>query len=366
MMAVFNDENEIAKRAEEEYRPIHHFCHPHQLKRCLYSFTTQPEKEMWEGIPLKCGKIEDFSLYCNECDVNLHASCANYPTRAIKHGCHPHNLLQLGKSIIHNISCNVCGEGCNDSCFSCKKCDFNVHPQCIPLPPSFKHKRHLHPLTLVSPFVEDDSGDYCCDMCETERNPDLQVYYCEECNYIVHINCVLSEVRHQQLKWYLSLQQRCFLILKERKRILAIKNLEMKGKMHHEMDMLEEVQSSFHPQHPLQIFLLVNTTTPISGACSEKIKHLVFSCLACDFNMHYSCATYQFREVKQDYRADHRLLHWGRAFWVMNLPDVMNVVKLARTLCGVALSVGFTFILTVVHSHPSSNINISIHLYFRL
>ncbi|KAE8720977.1 hypothetical protein F3Y22_tig00017792pilonHSYRG00048 [Hibiscus syriacus] len=44
-MAIFNDENEVAKRTEEEDRPIHHFCHPHQLKRCLFSPTTQSEKE---------------------------------------------------------------------------------------------------------------------------------------------------------------------------------------------------------------------------------------------------------------------------------------------------------------------------------
>ncbi|KAK8712700.1 hypothetical protein V6N13_147930 [Hibiscus sabdariffa] len=138
--------------------------------------------------------IEGCSFYCNKCDVNLHVSCAKYQTRAIKHTCHPHNLQQLGKRIIHNISCDACGEDCEGSCFSCKKCDFYIHPQCIPLPSSFIHKHHLHPLALVSPFVEDDSGDYYCDMCETERNPDLQVYYCEECNFIAHIDCVIYEV----------------------------------------------------------------------------------------------------------------------------------------------------------------------------
>ncbi|KAB2058974.1 hypothetical protein ES319_A11G270000v1 [Gossypium barbadense] len=144
-------------------------------------------------------KVNGFSFYCNKCDVDLHVSCAKYRTRATKHSCHPHNLLQLGKSIIKGISCCACGrKNYNDSLFSCRKCDFNVHPKCIPLPSSFEHKRHLHSLALVSPFAEDDSEDYYCDMCETERNPEIHVYYCVECNYIAHIDCVLSEVRQPQ------------------------------------------------------------------------------------------------------------------------------------------------------------------------
>ncbi|MFQ6635055.1 hypothetical protein Gotur_011962, partial [Gossypium turneri] len=140
-------------------------------------------------------KFNGFSFYCTKCNVDLHVTCAKYRTCATKHSCHPHNLLQLGKSIIKGISCHACGrKNCNDSLFSCKKCDFNVHPKCMPLPSSFEHKCHLHPLMLVSPFAEDDSGDYYCNVCETERNPEIDVYYCAECNYIAHIDCVLFEV----------------------------------------------------------------------------------------------------------------------------------------------------------------------------
>ncbi|KAE8662588.1 hypothetical protein F3Y22_tig00113279pilonHSYRG00035 [Hibiscus syriacus] len=491
-MAVFNDENEVAKRAEEEDRPIHHFCHPHQLKRCLFS-PTQPVKGFWEERKWKCvacnqqpqwttpvymyvclpcvflihescmnempehverspfhphhilrprlfpyeneriqvrcyacrDSIKGFSFYCNECDVNFHASCAKYPTRAIKHTCHPHNLLQLGKSIIHNISCNECGIICKDSSFSCRKCEYDVHPQCILLPTTFKHKRHLHPLTLVSPFVEDDSGDYCCDMCETERNPDLQVYCCEECNFIAHIDCALSEVLEPTIEMLFDPQRK--------EENSGDQSLKMAGKMHHEMiqrdsfhphplmleesetkfvcdgceelciglfytcklcsfnldhrcatlndetrevkktkitithfshihqltrckinilhvdpkimktckacrqrlsgviyaclpcefflhesclkDMLEEVQSSFHPQHPLRTFAFLNDNEPLCDACSENVEGLVFSCFECAFHMHYSCATYQFREVKHGCHVDHCLLYLGKGFF---------------------------------------------------
>ena len=157
-----------------------------------------------DSSPLYCSacreNIYGISFSCDKCDVNLHVSCAKYLTRAIKHNCHVHHLLHLGKNMISEKSCNVCSEDCGGSFFSCIKCDFHRHVECIPLPPSVLHKRHLHPLILTNPIIEDDSGDYYCDMCETERNGEHHVYYCEECTYIAHIDCVLSEVTHHQLK----------------------------------------------------------------------------------------------------------------------------------------------------------------------
>ncbi|KAK8589520.1 hypothetical protein V6N12_023914 [Hibiscus sabdariffa] len=295
VMSIFNDENEIAKRDEDAHQrtTIHHFCHPHQLTRCMLSLTIWKNellkklkikcracKQMLQGtlsyiyvcIPCKfvihescmtempmhvqrssfhphhvllpriirqdrdasrhvrcygCSKkVIGIGFYCNECDVNLHVSCAKYPTRAIKHTCHPHTLLQLGKSIIHNLSCDACGIDCDDSCFSCKKCDFNIHPGCIPLPTSFTHKRHLHQLVLVSSVVEDDTGDYYCDMCETERNPELQVYYCGECNYVAHIDCVLSEVLESTVEMFLDPQGK--------EENYSDQSLKMEGRVHHE------------------------------------------------------------------------------------------------------------------------------------
>ncbi|XVF42326.1 hypothetical protein PTKIN_Ptkin01aG0352300 [Pterospermum kingtungense] len=133
---------------------------------------------------------------CWECNVAMHYSCANYKTRKIKHDCHGHHLLHLGKSIFVRTSprCDACRQECTDTFFGCIQCKFFIHLECIPLPDVAKHKRHLHPLTLTSSVIEDDSGKYYCDMCETTRNPEHDVYYCEDCNYIAHIDCVISEV----------------------------------------------------------------------------------------------------------------------------------------------------------------------------
>ncbi|MBA0590968.1 hypothetical protein Gorai_019657 [Gossypium raimondii] len=36
-------------------------------------------------------------------------------------------------------------------------------------------------------------------MCEIKINPEIHVYYCAECNYIVHIDCVLFEPLEEML-----------------------------------------------------------------------------------------------------------------------------------------------------------------------
>ncbi|KAK5786271.1 hypothetical protein PVK06_040904 [Gossypium arboreum] len=224
-------------------------------------------------------KVNGFSFYCNKCDVDLHVSCAKYRTRATKHSCHPHNLLQLGKSIIKGISCCACGrKNYNDSLFSCRKCDFNVHPKCIPLPSSFEHKRHLHSLALVSPFAEDDSEDYYCDMCETERNPEIHVYYCVECNYIAHIDCVLSEVLEPLEEILLDAQR-------------MEENFD-KGSLRLEM----MLRVSFHPH------ALIPSggdddddddkeTIFVCDRCEELCIGSRYCCKLCSFNLDSRCAT---------------------------------------------------------------------------
>ncbi|KAK9042062.1 hypothetical protein V6N11_017143 [Hibiscus sabdariffa] len=57
VVAILNDGNEIVKCDEETHQgtTILHFCHPHQLTRCIYSSpTSQLEKLLWETKKLFC------------------------------------------------------------------------------------------------------------------------------------------------------------------------------------------------------------------------------------------------------------------------------------------------------------------------
>ncbi|TYJ11448.1 hypothetical protein E1A91_A11G277100v1 [Gossypium mustelinum] len=165
--------------------------HPHPL----HTFPFIPnQREICEA----CGDyVEHLVFSCPQCDISMHYSCAKYQFRKIKHNFHAdHHLLHLGKGFFGDESplCTECGLACKDTLFNCRKCGFYIHLECIPLPSIVKHKRHLHPLVLTIIVTEDSSEKYYCDTCETQRNPEHDIYYCKECNYTSHIDCVLSEV----------------------------------------------------------------------------------------------------------------------------------------------------------------------------
>lgn len=71
------------------------------------------------------------------------------------------------------------------SMFRCADCDFNVHLLCGPLPCTIKYEHHIH-LILVDIIIENDSGKYYCDICESERDPRICVYYYQELKFIAY------------------------------------------------------------------------------------------------------------------------------------------------------------------------------------
>ncbi|XVF42271.1 hypothetical protein PTKIN_Ptkin01aG0347500 [Pterospermum kingtungense] len=136
------------------------------------------------------------SYVCQLCSFCLDFGCAKLlPT--LKHKGHNHILTFFRKvdtyGQLKHFRCSVCDKICDASFYRCVQCDFNLHLQCLAVSSHAKHKYHKHPLILMDPIKEDDSGEYYCDVCEKERNPNHPVYYCEKCKYIVHIECIFHE-----------------------------------------------------------------------------------------------------------------------------------------------------------------------------
>ncbi|XVE79812.1 hypothetical protein DITRI_Ditri14bG0086300 [Diplodiscus trichospermus] len=139
--------------------------------------------------------------------LNFHLQCANSLTRAIQSTSHEHPVFYFGTecqklfagmmstSLI--LKCNQCRKSCTGLPFyRCFICDINLHLECVPIPHFIKSECHFHPFILKKYFVEDDLGEYYCDVCEKERHPQDHVYYCKKCRglFIAHIKCVLNQV----------------------------------------------------------------------------------------------------------------------------------------------------------------------------
>ncbi|TYJ01983.1 hypothetical protein E1A91_A13G193200v1 [Gossypium mustelinum] len=170
-----------------QFHPLHPF---HSLLDNSVKICHVCKREIWY----------DICYSCVQCDLHLHAFCAKSLKRVLKSTSHIHNLYYFEPNIeaerlqYEMQNCGKCRKllRSNPLCF-CMECDTKLHVECA-LPPSLKSKYHLHPCTLNPGFMEDDSGQNYCDICEEERDPEDHVYYCTECqgHFVAHINCMLN------------------------------------------------------------------------------------------------------------------------------------------------------------------------------
>ncbi|KAL5554039.1 hypothetical protein UlMin_041440 [Ulmus minor] len=177
------------------------FRHPFHSDHGLYQLCVQHK-------PFCCSSCKQKTKYtfvfkCIFCDFMMCVKCHN--KTPIKYKYHEH-LLHLTEPCKYLDRCNAYDGYCQSSVvskeldatkyhvFECSDCSFVVHLPCGPLPRIIKHENHLHSLSLAPSIIEDTSGEYYCDFCETERDPRVRFYHCEECKYTAHIRCVILEV----------------------------------------------------------------------------------------------------------------------------------------------------------------------------
>ena len=212
---------------------IKHFTHEHDLK-------------LIDKVPnnIKCnGCVRDIlpPFYCcTQCNFFLHKSCVELP-KIKRHPLHRHPLTLNYRS--RSFSCAFCAEECNGLCYNCQFCNYDLNVQCSLISNTLTHACHEHRLYLSNtntkqecsscgeyryrvfccatcefvldfrcaalpqtacnnqhehPFIlcykpEDDSGEYYCDICEEERDPKQWFYYCADCNFPAHLECILGK-----------------------------------------------------------------------------------------------------------------------------------------------------------------------------
>ncbi|XVF06392.1 hypothetical protein REPUB_Repub06bG0044700 [Reevesia pubescens] len=148
-----------------------------------------------------CKESVDIGYSCLQCRFHLHLYCAKALKRVIKSKSHMHNLYYFQPNVEKDsYVLKICGE-CkklilHHPTYFCLECGIVLHFKCAQIPYSVKSKYHIHPFTLKDHFMEDDSGEYYCDICEEERYPEDHVYYCTKCqgSIVAHIDCVLTSV----------------------------------------------------------------------------------------------------------------------------------------------------------------------------
>ncbi|KAK1583680.1 hypothetical protein Q3G72_026091 [Acer saccharum] len=138
----------IHQSCKEIPMEIHHPFHSQHI--LLTQTATWNAYSRYRSCAACKSSIDSIKIGCNECNFQLHVSCAN-PNRwacALKHACHEHNMYYFVEDdttessdddTTGSFECNKCHEKCLDdeAFYRCVGCDFNLHFKCIPIPVKF-------------------------------------------------------------------------------------------------------------------------------------------------------------------------------------------------------------------------------------
>lgn len=134
-----------------------------------------------------------FAYYCGECHYVIDIRCA-----AIKvpftHSSHLHSLSDYNGNVKHK--CKACGEDLkHKQSVGCEECNFYLDLRCAHLPIEVRNRFDEHPLILRfgnDPQIE-GKEEYCCDICEEEREEEEWFYDCGLCCFAAHPRCVVGD-----------------------------------------------------------------------------------------------------------------------------------------------------------------------------
>uniref|UniRef100_A0A2N9I7B7 Phorbol-ester/DAG-type domain-containing protein n=1 Tax=Fagus sylvatica TaxID=28930 RepID=A0A2N9I7B7_FAGSY len=147
-----------------------------------------------------CGEGIEGSCYsCRKCETDLHPSCAKLPLpRELQHPIHRKHPLNLHKTPPYDgrtCTCNGCNLPCRSFDYHCPLCKFDLDIKCASLPLTIKAENHDHPWTLFR-----NSIPFICSTCGKEGKG--MPYLCGECGLWVHHNCaslpcMVKHIRHK-------------------------------------------------------------------------------------------------------------------------------------------------------------------------
>ncbi|KAK9992969.1 hypothetical protein SO802_022672 [Lithocarpus litseifolius] len=180
-------------------------------------------------------------------EVLNNQKCDGMISEILIHPGHEHQLLL--SSIPFEQNCSCCASSIYPI-FRCTTCDFALDFRCATMPHFTRYKQHEHPFAL-SYRAEDDSGEYYCDICEEERQDSKYwFYYCEDCSYPAHPDCIIGKYPHYKFGGVYKFEH--------------------------------------HHSHPLT-FIEETKDRPRCDKCNGFCEELIYQCARCDFYIHKDC-----------------------------------------------------------------------------
>ncbi|KAL7204195.1 hypothetical protein ACSBR2_017296 [Camellia fascicularis] len=184
------------KKNPPQPQGVKHFTHNHPLNltniREVDLITCSGCEKKLSGLVYSCSQS-------NNCKFYLHQQCFGLPPE-INHESHPNHSLTLLCSPPYKqdnaFTCNACLSNGSAFSYHCSACNFDLHVDCAFLPETVRNGNHNHPLTLFYSFPYNKTGYkegeviFGCDVCAKSVNIDYWFYYCTQCDYGTHLECV--------------------------------------------------------------------------------------------------------------------------------------------------------------------------------
>ncbi|XP_047329016.1 uncharacterized protein LOC124932433 [Impatiens glandulifera] len=146
------------------------------------------------GDGLEGNYVYQCSECSEDCQIKFDIKCSFLSPKT--YDFHQHPLFLVNAS---SFDCKRCEcKDCSPMLRCVGHCDYNVHLHCVPSLPRTVVRKHVHPLKLVRYPIKDyddepDDVELYCDACEELRFLNDTTYYCDECHYVSHVRCAISD-----------------------------------------------------------------------------------------------------------------------------------------------------------------------------
>ncbi|CAL5337557.1 unnamed protein product [Camellia sinensis] len=269
-----------------------------------------------------------FTYICFPCKFEIDLLCALMMWK-IEHECHKHALTPLQRPAL--FLCDACGTRHEGPSYQCTTCQFWVNQNCASLPSTINYSGHHHLLHLTYYLsYEHFRFTSYCKICIKFVDRAYWAYYCAECKYFAHVNCLTSKAK-------LSSESEIKLIDQERKTrvekvdphlvslpqpdesINLIERFMKKIGIHGDSKKEREIYHVSH-HHPL-LFVDINNESCSKSkqlacdGCTQPILTPFYHCAECNFVLHECCAELSI-EVQHPCHPNHPLIlnRWHSIF----------------------------------------------------
>jgi hypothetical protein len=216
-----------------------------------------------------------FAYDCNSCNFVLDIECASiWPAKL--DACHQHEFVPIFQQI--QFTCKLCGEDCSTAAqpaHVCRICQHLAHTLCAVKPRTIKISADRHLLTLIyslGQVIMKEHDDVFCKLCYKKVNLKYAGYYCQQCDFVSHLECVCKNI--------------CF----------PSETLDSSIDLIEDIDFEEveegDVLQRFYHEHNLIISrneVEVHHHKLCEG-CMQSISAPFYSCEQCNYILHSSCA----------------------------------------------------------------------------